>query len=109
MVSKIGIMVKLESIHDWAIPTSPIEFRSFIDLVGYYRQFTKSFANIAALMTRLTRKEIPFLWFEECKWSFGKINGFLTKASTLEFLIEGEKFIVYCDSFGVCLGCVLMQ
>ena len=47
-------------------PMSVTEIRSFLGLVGYYRKFVEGFLKIAAPLTRLTRKEEPFLWSEAC-------------------------------------------
>ena len=58
---------KVEAIMNWKPPTSVTEIRSFLSLVGYYRKFVEGFSKIAALLTRLTRKEEPFLWSEACQ------------------------------------------
>ena len=47
---------KVEAIQEWQKPTNVFEVRSFLGLAGYYRRFVKDFSNIAAPMTRLTRK-----------------------------------------------------
>ena len=57
---------KVEAILHWKPPTSVTEIRSFIGLVGYCRKFVEGFSKIATPLTRLTRKEEPFLWSEAC-------------------------------------------
>nr|GEU29001.1 putative reverse transcriptase domain-containing protein [Tanacetum cinerariifolium] len=46
---------KIESIKDWASPTSPTEIYQFLRLVGYYRRFIEAFSKIAKSMTKLTQ------------------------------------------------------
>ena len=45
----------------WERPKSVFEIRSFMGLIGYYRRFIKDFSQLAALMTRLTWKEVKFV------------------------------------------------
>ena len=62
---------------------SVTEIRSFLVLAGYYRKFVEGFSKIAALLTRLIRKEEPFLWSEACQQSFDELKRRLTSALVL--------------------------
>ncbi|GKB22100.1 putative reverse transcriptase domain-containing protein [Tanacetum coccineum] len=73
---------KIEVVKNWKAPRTLTKVRSFLGLVGYYCRFIKNFSKIAKSLTILTQKSLP--------------NG-------------PEDFVVYCDAFGVGLGCVLMQ
>ena len=73
VVSKDGIQVdpkKIEVVVEWPRPTTVIEIRSFLGLVGYYRRFMKDFYKIAVPLTRLTQKNIKFIWTDRCKEYF---------------------------------------
>ena len=74
---------KVEAILNWKPPTSVTEIRSFLGLEGYYRKFVKGFSKIATSLTRLTRKEKPFLWLEACQQSFNELKKRLTSAPVL--------------------------
>ncbi|XP_057734358.1 uncharacterized mitochondrial protein AtMg00860-like [Arachis stenosperma] len=72
VVSKQGIEVdpsKVEAVTNWGRPTSVTEIRSFMGLAGYYRRFIKGFSQIALPLTKLTRKDAPFIWTPECEES----------------------------------------
>ena len=58
---------KVEAILNLKPPTSVTEIRSFLGLAGYYRKFIEGFSKIVAPLTRLIRKEEPFLWSEACQ------------------------------------------
>ena len=70
IVSAEGVSVdpqKVEAILNWKPPTSVTEIMSFLGLAGYYRKFVEGFSKIATPLTRLTRKDEPFLWSEACQ------------------------------------------
>ncbi|XP_072094155.1 uncharacterized protein [Arachis hypogaea] len=112
MVSKGGIVVDpslVEAVMEWERPTMVTEVRSFLGLAGYYRRFIEGFSWIALLMTKLTRKEVPFVWTSECEESFQTLKRRLTSAPVLILPELHEPFEVYCDASLKGLGCVLMQ
>ena len=74
---------KVEAILNWKSPTSVTEIRSFLGLAGYYRKFVEGFSKIATPLTRLTKKEEPFLWSEACQQSFDELKRRLTSAPVL--------------------------
>ena len=73
VVSSSGMSVdpgKVEAVMSWERPKSNFEIHSFLGLVGYYRRFIEDFSQLAALMTRLTRKEVKFVWDDSCEQAF---------------------------------------
>ena len=51
---------KVEAVMSWERPKSVFEIRSFLGLAWYYKRFIEYFSQLAAPMTRLTRKEVKF-------------------------------------------------
>ena len=51
---------KVEAVMSWQRPKLVFEIRSFLGFYGYYRRFIEDFSRLAALMTRLPRKEVKF-------------------------------------------------
>ncbi|CAN4096853.1 unnamed protein product [Withania somnifera] len=81
VVSKAGIKVdptKIRAIRDWPRPTTVFEIHSFVGLAGYYQHFVEGFSSIIAPLTKLTRKDVIFQWFEDCELSFTKLKDLLT-------------------------------
>jgi len=73
VISAEGIFVdprKVEAVLKWERPTNVTEIRSFLGLAGYYRRFIEGFSTIALPLTKLTRKEVRFVWSKECEEAF---------------------------------------
>ncbi|XP_015081239.1 uncharacterized protein LOC107024791 [Solanum pennellii] len=75
----------------------------------YYQRFVEGFSSISSPLTRLTQKEVIFQLSDECEVSFQKLKTLLTTAPILTLPVEGEGFVVYCDTSRIGLGCILMQ
>ena len=68
-----------------------------------------NFSRIAVPMTRLTQKNVKFIWSDACENSFQLLKEKLNIAPVLTLPNREDKFTVYCDASRVGLGCVLMQ
>ncbi|XP_072060256.1 uncharacterized protein [Arachis hypogaea] len=98
-----------EAVMEWERPTTVTEVRSFLGLAGYYRRFIEEFFRIALPMTKLTRKEVSFVWTSECEKNFQTLKQKLTSAPILILPEPHKPFEVYCDASLKGLGCVLLQ
>ncbi|XP_012437678.1 uncharacterized protein LOC105763843 [Gossypium raimondii] len=74
---------KVEAVLDWKQPKNVFEIHSFLDLVGYYRRFVEGFSLIAAPLTKLLQKNVPFVWTNAQQSSFKKLKSVLTQAPVL--------------------------
>ena len=86
VVSGDGIQVdpnKIEAITEWPMPTTFTKVRSFLGLAGYYRRFMKDFSKIVAPLTRLTQKNVKFIWTDRCEEHFQLLKDLLTSAPVL--------------------------
>ena len=67
VISAEGVSVdpqKIEAVLNWKPPKNVSEVRSFLGLAGYYRKFVEGFYRIAALLTKLTRKDVKYDWVD---------------------------------------------
>nr|GEY75842.1 hypothetical protein [Tanacetum cinerariifolium] len=92
-----------------ASPTTPIEIRQFLGLVGYYHRFIKDFSKIAKSLTILTQKDKKFVWGEDQEMDFQILKQKLCEARILALPEGNNDFVVYCDASIQGLGVVLMQ
>ena len=100
---------KVEAVMSWERQESVFEIHSFLGLAGYYRRFIENFSLLAAPMTRLTRKEVKFVWDDSCERPFQELKRRLTSAHILIVPERGQRYTVYCDASKERLGCILMQ
>ncbi|GKD32093.1 putative reverse transcriptase domain-containing protein, partial [Tanacetum coccineum] len=100
---------KIEAVKNWKAPRTLTEVRSFLGLVGYYRSFIENFSKIAKSLTILTQKCKTFDWGEEQELTFQTLKDKLCNAPILALPDRPKDFVVYCDTSGIGLGCVLMQ
>ena len=85
-MSTSGVSVdreKVEAVMSWERPKLVFEIHSFLGLAGYYRRFIKDFSRLAAPMTRLTRREVKFVWNDLCERAFQELKRRLTSTHVL--------------------------
>jgi hypothetical protein len=112
IVSSEGIQCnpeKTKSIETWPRPETRSEVRSFLGLVGYYRQFVPNFSEIAFPIVRLTRKGVSFVWSEQCEQAFQKLKQCLVEAPILVFPRPEGRFVLDTDASANGMGAVLSQ
>ncbi|XP_061337123.1 uncharacterized mitochondrial protein AtMg00860-like [Gastrolobium bilobum] len=95
VISDEGVAVdpsNIEAIVNWERPKTVTEIRSFLGLAGYYRRFIEGFSKRVLPLTRLTRKEVPFVWTQECETYFQELKRMLTTAPVLTLPDPEEPF-----------------
>ncbi|KAL5583538.1 hypothetical protein UlMin_015980 [Ulmus minor] len=112
VISQEGISVdpsKIKAVLQWEQPRNVSEIRSFLGLAGYYRRFVENFSRIFVPLTQLTKKEVKFIWDDQCEATFQELKKRLTSAPIVTIPNSKEPYTVYTDASGTGLGCVLMQ
>ena len=101
--------LKLAVVKDWKQPTSTTKVKSFLGLVGCYCRFIEKFSLIAELMTKLTHKNVKYIWIEDNEKAFHEITRRLTTALVLTMPITRGDFVMCTDASGIGLGYGSMQ
>ena len=73
ILSHNGIFVdpsKIKDVVEWVTSTMVKEVRGFLGLVGYYHRFVPDFSKITKPLTKLTKKNEPYVWMEEREEAF---------------------------------------
>ena len=92
---------KVEAVNEFPVPKDVKQLRSFLGLASYYRQFILGFSKVANPLFALTKKDVSYVWSEECQKAFDKLKGCLTKAPVLVYPDFTEHFILETDASGL--------
>ncbi|CAJ0605872.1 unnamed protein product [Cylicocyclus nassatus] len=112
ILSKEGIRPnpeKTEAIDQYPQPTNATEVKSFLGMCSFFRRFIHNFATIAAPLTALTKKNVPFDWTPQCKEAMDHLKKALTTAPVLAAPRLGRPFVIETDSSAKGVAGVLKQ
>jgi len=100
---------KLAAIRDWPTPHCLRDVRAFCGLASYYRKFVNDFAKIAEPLSRVTKKNTPFMWTDVTQQSFEELKKALLDVDTLAYPTPEIPCILDTDASDVAVGAVLSQ
>eukprot|EP00253_Pinus_taeda_P032040 PITA_32040 len=78
---------KIRAIREWPEPRNVTELRGFIGICTYYRKFVKSFSQLAAPLTYLTRKG-AFSWTDTAQRAFDRLKEVMSSCTVLHCQIS---------------------
>ena len=112
VLTETGIEVqpeKVEAVNNWPTPRNLTELWSFVGLCSYYWQFIAGFADLAAPLHALTRKNAQFKWGLEQEEAFHKLKERLTSAPILGMPQDEGVYYLDTDASDFGLSAVLSQ
>ena len=112
ILSEAGIQPdpdKVEAIVNKKMPANRKELKSFLGLVGYYRKFIYDFAGIAEPLNKLLKKNVRFVWSEDCSKAVSLFKELITKEVILKHPNFQVPFKITTDASHQKIGAVLSQ
>lgn len=101
--SKIEALVRMER------PRSVKQIQQVLGLASYFRRFVENFATIVEPLTRLTRKNVPWVWEDAQEQTFNNIKEKLTTRPVLMIFDPERRTEVHTDASAVGVGAILLQ
>lgn len=111
-VNSAGLLVdpqKIEAILKIPSPKNIKEVRQIVGLASWYRRFIPSFSTLCDPLTKLTRKNVPFIWDKDCEEALNNLKQHLVSAPILACPDFNLPFQVETDASDFGLGAVLLQ
>jgi hypothetical protein len=73
-----------EAIDKMPCPRDVKGIRSILGRAGFYRRFIKDFSKISKPLTNLLQRDVPFVFYDDCKEAFKTLKKALTAAPIVQ-------------------------
>ncbi len=100
---------KVQSIVEWATPTSCTEVLCFTGLANYYCRLVEGYAKLAAPLTALGSPTARFAWTPEAQASFDALKRALSTSEVLRMFNPHCRAVLITDASGVTVAAILTQ
>ena len=97
-ISRQGLRIdedRIKAVHELAEPKNQKQLQQFLGVMNYMRSFIYKFAEIAAPLYELLKKNVSFNWTDECKESFQKLKTVMTRSPILAIPDVQDKLSSY--------------
>jgi len=98
---------KIQTISDWPEPQKVKDIQSFLGFTNFYRRFIFNYSNIVVPLTRLTRKDAPWNFSEDCRHLFNALKHAFTTAPILTHFIPDTPIIVETNASDYAVASIL--
>lgn len=99
----------LISIRNFPVPKTQKNIRQFLGKINFYHEYMLKSATILDPLHNLLRKDISFIWSEECQKAFNEIKNLLCSQPILAIFDQDLPINIYTDASLQGVGAVLKQ
>jgi len=100
---------KVNTVQKYRVPKSSKDVRAYVGLAAFYRRLKPNFAEVAKLLSSLSRKTQPFVWGPSQQEAFEGMKDKLCNAPVLTYPNLNLPFILTTDSSKLAVVAVLSQ
>lgn len=104
---------KVDAIVSWPVPKTVQDVRKFMGLCQYYSTYMQNFADVASVITDLTKGVGPknrlISWSLDCQVAFDTIKSLISSSPILIMPDMSRPFRIECDASDFAIGGVLLQ
>ena len=89
---------KVKAITEWG-PCKNLHYaRAFLGFANFYRRFIKNYLKLVSSIIRLTRKDVPFKWDENCQQVMAALKRAFVTAPVLAHFNPNREVLVEADA-----------
>ena len=112
IISKDGIQPdpkNIKPILEFPQPTCVKDVQSYLGLINFFGEHISGLGKLSEPLRRLTRKDIPFQWSQQCQQSFDTLKQKVQNALSLHIFNPDDPTIITSDASDVAVGATLTQ
>ena len=99
--------VKVQAIQDWPEPRKVKDIQSFLGFANFYHHFIFNYSEITIPLTRLTHKDTPWNFSDDCRSAFQCLKDTFTSALILTHYIPDAPLLVETDASDYAIAGIL--
>lgn len=100
---------KVACIMDWPVLKSAHEIQVFLGFANFYRRFIKGYSKLTVPLTKLLKKDTPFIWNKDSNHAFEQLKIKFTTAPILQHFDPSLPITVETDASDFAIAGVLSQ
>jgi hypothetical protein len=85
-------------------PTNVKQLKSFLGRLSYIRRFIPGLASLTSSFSHLLKKNMPFVWSQECQKAFETLKQIMSKLPTVCAPVMGKPLKLYLASNNQAIG-----
>src|SRR5690606_17348029 len=112
IISTEGIKMdpkKVNDVLDWKTPQNVHDIQVFLGFANFYRRFIKNFSKVVAPITRLLKKDIPFIWDHSANDAFESLKKAFTSDPILKHFDPAKSCYIETDASKEAIGAICSQ
>jgi len=98
---------KVKTIQEWPEPKKVKDIQSFLGFANFYRHFIFNYSDIVIPLTRLTRKNSPWNFDNNCRIAFNTLKQAFTSAPILTHWVPDVQLVMETNASDYALAAIL--
>lgn len=99
----------LIAIKNFPTPKNQKNIRQFLGKINFYHKYIQNAAKTLDIFHNLLRKDVKFVWTQQCQDAFERIKNYLISSPVLAIFDRNLPIVIYTDASKEGIGAILKQ